>query len=107
MALILIKNITSDPDEEYVHFMGSENWIPFMGSEKLFYFMGSETLPTACYILSDDPFTLRVTGIARESSIVDVLDYEIPITHLRGGRRRYANHKATVFKIAQHLINFF
>jgi len=38
----------SDPDQEYIHFMGSE------------------TLPSACYILSNEssiPFYSSVTGI--------------------------------------------
>jgi len=30
------------------------------------------------------PFTLRVTGITRKNDIVEYLDYQIPVTQLKG-----------------------
>jgi len=30
------------------------------------------------------PFTLRVTGITRKNAIVEYLDYQIPVTQLKG-----------------------
>jgi len=56
---------------------GGHAWIDSASDpdQDCIYFMGSETLPSACYILSDEssipftrrvknPFTLRVKGIA-------------------------------------------
>jgi len=51
--------------------------------------MESETIPSASYILSDEssiPFTLRVMGITRKNAIVEYLDYQIPVTQLKGQR---------------------
>jgi len=46
----------SDPDQEYIYFMGSET-LPstyYILSDEYIYFMGSETLPSTYYILSDE-----------------------------------------------------
>jgi len=59
----------SDPEQEYI------------------YFLGSETVPSTSYILSTNlvyPFTLRVTGITKKNDIVEYLYYQIPDTQLKG-----------------------
>jgi len=51
----------SDPIK-YIYILDQDHY----PDQEYIYFMGSETLPSACYILSDEssiPFTLRVTGI--------------------------------------------
>jgi len=50
---------TRDPVQEYIYFMGSET--------NLIY-----------------PFILRVTGITKKNAIVEYLDYQIPVTKLKG-----------------------
>jgi len=64
----------SDPDQECI------------------YFMGPKTLPSACYILSDEssiPFYSTSNGYknvykTRKNAIVEYLDKQIPVTQLMG-----------------------
>jgi len=40
------------------------------------------------------PFTLRVAGITRKNAIVDYLDYQMPVTQLKGQNTEWTSSKA-------------
>jgi len=55
-------------------FIRTEVWTDMAKSTRLVTLIVSETVPSTCYILSDEilvyPFTLRVKGMARSTRLV-------------------------------------